>query len=418
MGCITNQYSADKSTGVAVMSVKVIRHNGLSFQPDEIVEIRITNEIDPLSVSLVESVADVTLKLPEEKAVFSKSSPFNIVEEFGQKKRFWSGIITSMDRQGKDKWKISLVDVVGYLEKFEFIGDVYNEKNVLDLVSEICSKAGVTASVYSSGMDADTVSGWIPYTNCREALSQVLFAAGWYMRTKSLSDIQFARIETRTPVQIPQNRTLSGTITKKQEETTGVELLVHDFFEGESSKTIIWRSAVRGEAFNVMVEHETPVLNYSYHPPNKKSTYEVLVENANFLELNFSCFSIEENAPMKMRVDWEEYVHATNLIGKYVDGAIFQKIYAIENKTMVTGENSQSVLDRCFEYYTNNAQATAKVVIGKHVAEDGTVTYDEDVKCGDIVTIPTDYLGEYTGRVIKEQYNLNGNIIIKEITVK
>ena len=84
----------------------------------------------------------------------------------------------------------------------------------------------------------------------------------------------------------------------------------------------------------------------------------------------------------------------------------------------IADDNAEAIANRCLDAYSGSTQAVAKVVIGKHVIDDGVVIYDNDVNCGDIVTVPTDYQGTYTGRVIKEQYNLNGNIVIKEITVK
>lgn len=400
-----------------------IYHNSTWYKKEngEITDVRIINEIDPLSVNLISNSADVTLNITEDKANFAVSSELSISCEFQPgRTKVWAGYLKKAEKKGKNKWQLSIDGLVGHFDDIEFAGDVYTDKNVLELVTEICGKAGVGVNVYSTEINNDVISGWIPYTTCREALSQVLFAAGWYMRSIHPSSIQFARLSADTPKEIAKSRVLTGGVSQEEDKITGVEVLAHDFSEDDDGyvKRTYWKSPTKGEAFNVMVEHENPVYAYEYKPPNKKSTYKVITESANFLELNYSCWSIEANDPMHMRVEWIDYEHSTALFGKYDENSTSGLIYAIENKTMVTEQNVQSVLDRCFEYYTKNTEATAKIVIGKHVAEDGTVTYDDDVVCGDMVTIPTDHQGTYTGRVVKEQYNLNGNIIIKEITVK
>jgi hypothetical protein len=47
-----------------------------------------------------------------------------------------------------------------------------------------------------------------------------------------------------------------------------------------------------------------------------------------------------------------------------------------------------------------------------------STTYDKRTNVGDIVKCETEYLGVLTGRIIKQSFNLNGGIIIKETEMK
>ena len=46
------------------------------------------------------------------------------------------------------------------------------------------------------------------------------------------------------------------------------------------------------------------------------------------------------------------------------------------------------------------------------------VTYDQSVNVGDKIQAETEYLGVVSGRLIKQSFNLNGNIIVKEAVLK
>jgi hypothetical protein len=46
------------------------------------------------------------------------------------------------------------------------------------------------------------------------------------------------------------------------------------------------------------------------------------------------------------------------------------------------------------------------------------VTYDKRVNVGENIKAQTEYLGVVSGRLIKQSFNLNGNIIVKEAVLK
>lgn len=407
------------------MSVKIVNGNNV-FLGEQITSINITKESDVLSVSLIENNCDFELFIKEtDELALDASSPFVIYHNDVVV------MVTYLDdykRKGKNKWTVSTSDAIGRLDLFEFEGDVYFDKPATELLTEIFAKTDVEF-VLNADLEGVLVSGRIPYTTCREALSQVLFAVGCftYIPETLQSEKTCIYISPCNGVsffaflEIPKNRVISGTITLAQQKNTGIEIMSHDYVDDADMKRVggvKMPSHKTGEEPYQTTEYvffENPIVPEGlYVNGSTSSNVEIVTATANFAELRLTS---TRNTNNRNGLYAHNYEHTTSLVGKYVENAVGQ-IIAIENKTLITDQNIDDALYRCFEYYTKPEELTAKILEGKHVAEDGTVTYDESVAVGDIVTIPTDYQGTYTGRIIKEKYNLNGNIIIKEITVK
>ena len=407
------------------MSVKIVNGNNV-FLGEQITSINVIKESDVLSVSLIENNCDFELFIEEtDELTVDASSPFVIYHNDAV------AMVTYLDdynRKGKNKWTVSTSDAIGRLDLFEFEGDVYFDKPATELLTEIFAKTDVEF-VLNADFEGVSVSGRIPYTTCREALSQVLFAVGCFAYTPDTLQSEspcvyistYNNIATFAFLEIPKNRVLSGTITSAQQKNTGVEIMSHDYVDDADMKRVggvKMPSHKTGEEPHQTTEYvffENPIVPEGlYVNGSTSSKVEIVTATANFAELRLTSTSNTNN---RNGLYAHNYEHSTSLAGKYVENAVGQ-IVAIENKTLISDQNIDDALYRCFEYYTKTQELTAKIVEGKHVAKDGTVTYDEAVAVGDIVTVPTDYQGTYTGRIIKEQYNLNGNIIIKEITVK
>jgi hypothetical protein len=96
------------------------------------------------------------------------------------------------------------------------------------------------------------------------------------------------------------------------------------------------------------------------------------------------------------------------------------------------------VLQNAAQWLMNVDTVNLDIVEGKHVTGGGyvlygnckygavkyngklptNVTFDKIVNVGDLVTCETEYLGDITGRVIEQSYNLNGGIIVKKAVIK
>jgi hypothetical protein len=98
-----------------------------------------------------------------------------------------------------------------------------------------------------------------------------------------------------------------------------------------------------------------------------------------------------------------------------------EKVVSVENATLVSQYNIDNVIKKCYNWLIKTNTTNLKIVEGKHINYvDGqsVVTYDKPVNIGENIKAETEYLGIVSGRLIKQSFNLNGNIIIKEAVLK
>lgn len=143
----------------------------------------------------------------------------------------------------------------------------------------------------------------------------------------------------------------------------------------------------------------------------------------------------------KLVVKGYPYTETTKIYSKKNNVALANassNVKEITTATLVNSKNVQDVLSRCFNYLTSTRTVNLKIVEGKDVIEGGTVKYgavkygqakyseqledmviyDKPVNLGDVIECETEYLGVVKGRVIRQSYNLNGNIVVKDTVVK
>jgi hypothetical protein len=60
----------------------------------------------------------------------------------------------------------------------------------------------------------------------------------------------------------------------------------------------------------------------------------------------------------------------------------------------------------------------AKYGTFKYGKKNSGFVYDKPVNVGDLIEVETEYLGNIQGRAIKQTFNLNGGIIIKDTVVR
>ena len=115
-----------------------------------------------------------------------------------------------------------------------------------------------------------------------------------------------------------------------------------------------------------------------------------------------------------------------------------EKVVAIDSATLVSLANIDNVLNKCYNWLIKTNSTNLKIVEGKHVQygdyvkygekkygtfkygakSENIITYDEVVNVGENINAETEYLGVVSGRLIKQTFNLNGNIVVKEAVLR
>ena len=209
------------------------------------------------------------------------------------------------------------------------------------------------------------------------------------------------------------------------ETVTGVEVAVHSY-KPITETADVYDATESGTGENIFVKFSEPLHDLSI------TKGKIVSSGTNYAVINANAGCILQG---------QQYEHTTQTHRKnnpVVLASEIEKVVSVENATLVSQYNIDNVLNKCYNWLIKTNSTNLKIVEGKHVQygdyikygekKYGTikygekypniVTYDEVVNVGENINAETEYLGVVSGRLIKQSFNLNGNIIIKEAVLK
>ena len=117
-----------------------------------------------------------------------------------------------------------------------------------------------------------------------------------------------------------------------------------------------------------------------------------------------------------------------------------ENVISVQNATLVSFNNIDRIVEKCYDYYENTGVINLSIIEGKHEAKTeksiyGIATYglstymgyakssrsvvkDQITEVGQVIDVETEYLGVNQGRILRQSYNLNGGILIKDTILK
>jgi hypothetical protein len=331
-------------------------------------------------------------------------------------------------RKAKRLWSIQSEDYIGLLDSIPYYGGIYTNKNAVELLSDIFTVAKVPYSIDDVFANA-VVTGYIPFTTCRDALMQVAFAIQAVIDTSNSDVVKVFALEDDVKQTIPLNRIMQGQNFADDETVTGVEVTVHNYTPSEEMIELFNNTETGEKGENIFIVFPEPCYNLQI-----SSGGSIVKSGTNYAILN-----VTENCSLA----GYKYNHTTQtrrMNNPVVLASEIEKVVAIDNATLVSQYNIDNILNKCYNWLTKTNTTNLKIVEGKHIQYGqsyryGTglkygiglkyggrypniITYDEKVNVGENIKAETEYLGVVEGRLIKQSFNLNGNIIIKEAVLK
>lgn len=373
-----------------------------TFYGDELRSVNIIQEINPISAELAINTADFVIDSKTDYEFdFQKRQPCYIY--FNDKLRS-TAFVKSAKRTSKNMWSVSGEDYIGILDTTQFSGGLYDDKKATQLINEIMTLARVPYTISDDFTDS-VVTGYIPYTTCREALMQVCFAIGAVADTSNSSTVDIYKLESDVSQTIPLNRILQGQSVSTDTRVSTVTVKSHAYATSSESLTA-YDSSKSGTGKNILVTFSEPLHSLTI------TNGEILESGTNYARIN---------ADSNCVLAGKKYYHITaaySMNNPNITESDVANEVSVDSATLVSGNNILDVLERVFNWAIKETTVSADIVEGKHENEneDG-YTYDEPVDVGDFITVKTSYLGDMTGRVTKQTYNLNGGIIIKKSTI-
>ena len=405
------------------LKLRVIDYGyGTFFYGDELRNVKLIQELNPVSTEISINTADFVLDSKSDMEYsFQAKQPLSVYFN-GELKA--TTFVKASTRKAKRLWSVQSEDYIGLMDSVPYCGGIYNNVKAVDILSDIFTTAKVPYVVDKSFSYA-TVTGYIPFTTCREALMQVAFAIQAAVDTSNSKFVKVFVLKEYVEQTIPLERIMQGQNFSDEEFVTGVEVAVHSY-KPITEAIDVYDATESGTGQNIFVKFNEPL-------------HDLSITNGTITEsgTNFAVI----NANSGCMLTGKKYEHTTQTKRKsnpVVLANEVEKIVAIDNATLVSRYNIDNVLNKCYNWLINVNSINLKIVEGKHIEygnvykygqnkygmfkygqkKPNIITYDMPVSVGEIIQAETEYLGVVGGRLIKQSFNLNGNIIVKEAVLK
>jgi hypothetical protein len=366
---------------------------GRIFSGKELKNVSLIQQVDPISSEISINTCDFTLDSKSDIDLFFQTKQPLKVYFNGELKA--SMFIYDSSRLSKSVWKIQSEDYIGLLDSIPFYGGIYKNKSVEDLLEEIFSVAKVPFDI-DSALDGYLVNGYIPYTTCRDALMQACFASMAIADTSNSDVIKVYRLSEEVTQTIPTSRIMQGQTFEKKTVVTSVELDAHTYKESQEEASL-YSADDSGTGNNIFITFSEPIHSLSI------SNGTIVSRGTNYAVINANAGCV---------LSGKKYEHKTITKRKenpLVLASDIENVVSIKDATLVSSANIDDVLSRCYNYIANTSSANMKIVEGRG---------GSPVSVGDTIKFETEYLGDLSGVVCKQSFNLAGGIIVKNTTVK
>lgn len=419
------------------LRLRTIDHGyGTIFYGVELRNTKLAQEINPISTDISINTADFTLDSKSDiEYSFQEKQPLSIFYN-GQLKA--TTFVKSSKRKAKFLWDIQSEDYIGLMNSIPYYGGMYNGQSAYSILEDIFKVAKVPYSI-NEELKNVPIYGYIPFTTCRDALMQVAFAVQNVVDTSNRADVAVFELQEEDGQTIPRERIMQGQSFDDGVTVTGVEVAMHTYTpmsteDKENRVTVFWAEE-DGTGENIFVKFPEPLHDVYIE-------YGTFAKDENGNDMVHTNYAVIQDATNEYCVvKGYKYEHKSTVRRKNNDKVSandIENVVTIEKATLVSKHNIQNVLEKCYNWLSNTKTANMKIVEGKHVQygkrikygekKYGTfkygerhpniVTYDKVVNLGDIINADTEYLGTLTGRIIRQSFNLNGNIVVKEVVLK
>lgn len=378
---------------------------GHTFQGDELKSVTFTQQVDNIAQELPINTLDFTIRSNGVFAFAEKQA----TKLYINNALIQNTYISSFTQKNRKEWEIKTQDYVSVLEDTQFKGGRYTDKKASELIAEILAVANVPYEI--TGIeDTETVTGWIPWCSCRQALQLVLFAVGANADTSFTNILKIYKFTDTVKTDIPLNRIRQGQKFKTSAVVTKVSLAAHEYIqnpEQEKQKALYTvKNAVKDQTH--LVKFNNPIISATTGIGVRFWNEETQAyDSTTWAEPNYVKFQTTATGERKVNgfeLSDEMEIRSKENPLKLANST--ENEILIDDESLISENNIDNVLDLCYNHYMKNETCTMKI-------EDSSNTF----KVGDVITYATEFSGIKTGRVLKIKSKYMGGLILKECEV-
>ena len=138
--------------------------------------------------------------------------------------------------------------------------------------------------------------------------------------------------------------------------------------------------------------------------------HDLTITNGNIVESGVNYAIINANSGCTLT--GKKYEHTKVIHRKdnpLVLSTDIENVVAIEDATLISYNNIDKILLLCYNYIVNTEKISMKIIDGKT---------NINTKVGDLISYETEYLGNKTGRIIRQSFSLVGGMLVKDSVVR
>lgn len=309
--------------------------------------------------------------------------------------------LVSVERQTKYEYILNVQSSIGLLDDTMHYGGIYSGQYASDIIKDIIGgKITYTEHTIFSKIK---VYGWLPVSTRRDNLKQLLFAVGGCVKKKD-GDVYFTTLTVDTPKVIPSNKVYdTGKITYDS-PASRIEVIEHQFSKVDSvspeevySGEIIGGNFITPKGYSV---NDAALITWD--KPYHSLTFDGCTLLNSESGVNYAVVSSSASATIKGK----PYIHSKMIVSRDKENYKGkEKVAKVENATLVTLANSNSVAEKVMAYYESPCTLSGAIVM------DGEKPLDN-------ITMPNQFEEENTGMIKSIQGTLGKQITKGEIDLR
>ena len=309
--------------------------------------------------------------------------------------------LVSIERQTKNEYILNVQSSIGLLDDTMHYGGIYSGEYASAIIKDIIG--GKIAYTEHNIFSKIKVYGWLPVATRRENLKQLLFAVGGCVKKKN-GDVYFTTLTVDTPKTIPESKVYdTGKITYDS-PASRIEVVEHQFSKVDSAPSeeiysgeIIGSSFVTPKGYSV-----SDAALVTWDKPYHSLTFSGCTLLNNEMGVNYAVVSSSGSAT----ISGKPYIHSKMIVSRNKENYQGkEKVAKVENATLVTLANSNSVAEKVMAYYDSPCTLSGAIVM------DGEKPLDN-------ITMPNQFEEENTGMIKSIEGTLGKQITKGELELR
>ena len=309
--------------------------------------------------------------------------------------------LVSVERQTKNEYILNVQSSIGLLDDTMHYGGIYSGEYASAIIEDIIG--GKIAYTEHNIFSKIKVYGWLPVATRRENLKQLLFAVGGCVKKKN-GDVYFTTLTVDAHKAIPENKVFdTGKITYDS-PASRIEVVEHQFSKVDSAPSeevysgeIIGSSFVTPKGYSV-----SDAALVTWDKPYHSLTFSNCTLLNNEMGVNYAVVSSSGSAT----ISGKPYIHSKMIVSRDKENYTGkEKVAKVENATLVTLANSNSVAEKVMAYYNSPCTLSGAIVM------DGEKPLDN-------ITMPNQFEEENTGMIKSIEGTLGKQITKGELELR